>query len=56
MKVGDLIRWRYATCGDEEDVGVVTYVHDDEFIDALFSDGDEDCVTASDYEVINEAG
>lgn len=57
MKVGDLIRWKYADGADEEDIGVVTHVHDDELrgIDALFSDG-EHCVDPSDYEVINEAG
>ena len=55
MKVGDLIRWKYADVANEEDIGVVTHVHDDELwgIDALFSDGAH-CVDPSDYEVIGE--
>ena len=56
MKVGDLIRWKKPAgfTGSHEDIGVVTHVHDDEFIDVLFSDG-EHCVGASDYEVVNES-
>ena len=56
MKVGDLIRLKKPAgfTGSHEDIGVVTHVHDDEFIDVLFSDG-EYCVDGDDYEVVSEA-
>ena len=55
MKVGDLIKWKKPVgFTGPEDIGVVTCVHDDEFIDVLFADG-EHCVAADDYEVVIES-
>ena len=53
MKIGDLVRLATPPGNFEEDIGVITHVWDDEFIDVLFSDG-EHCVALNDYEVISE--
>lgn len=50
VKVGDLIRWKGTVSGD---VGIVTEVWNDDFVDAIFPDG-EHCVDTECYEVISE--
>ena len=58
MKVGDLIRWKYADLGaGDEDIGIVTEVWDNAHgsieVSAIFADGDQ-CVNPEAYEVISE--